>query len=138
MSNKSIYDNSKIVSLLMEKEKRESAPDTSGLKGGGGGGTLDGMETRVAALEVHMEYLKKDVADVKAAVLKNSESLETVKTQAAVLTERVSHLPTVAQSVAMLGLLLTLIAGLVTFQGNIQRFVGVPSAVPAAATPSRS
>ena len=56
------------------------------LKGGGGSGTSDPMEARVARLEAHVETLRSDVADLRVAVAALTEKV-------AVLTERVAHLP---------------------------------------------
>lgn len=44
----------------------ESLQPPALLNDGGGGGTSDGMEGRVAKLEAHMEHLQADVAEVKA------------------------------------------------------------------------
>lgn len=38
----------------------------SSLKGGGGDGTYDSMETRVAVLETHMAYVRADLSEIKS------------------------------------------------------------------------
>lgn len=43
----------------------ESARD---LKGGGGGGTYDGMEARVAKLENGVDDIKKSLADIRVTL----------------------------------------------------------------------
>lgn len=63
---------------------RDQAKD--GLKSGGGGGTFDGMEHRISSLEKAFEKMdgKLDATIADIADL---------KTQTAVLSERISHLP---------------------------------------------
>lgn len=63
------------------------------LKAGGGGGTSDGMEARVARLEAHVETLRRDVAELRAAVAALTEKVASLTEKVAVLTERVAHLP---------------------------------------------
>ena len=38
------------------------------LQGGDGGGTFDGMEPRVAKVEAAIEYIQRDIADIKGDV----------------------------------------------------------------------
>lgn len=54
------------VSLVTDNGGKPSSipPIEPTLKGGGGGGTSDGME-RVAKLEAHMEHVLSDMAEVK-------------------------------------------------------------------------
>jgi len=63
------------------------------LKGGGGSGTSDPMEARVARLEAHVETLRSDVADLRVAVAALTEKVAVLTEKVAVLTERVAHLP---------------------------------------------
>jgi uncharacterized coiled-coil protein SlyX len=42
---------------------------------GGGGGTGDGMDARVAVLETHMSYVRSDLNDIKMALAENSKAL---------------------------------------------------------------
>lgn len=44
---------------------KRTSPDDP-LQHGDGGGTYDGMETRVTRLETHMEYVRRDLDEVKA------------------------------------------------------------------------
>lgn len=81
------------------REVREVMGQTTSkpLYGGGGGGTSDGMETRVARLEKVTEQLAKDVGDLRvdlAAIKENVRPVSTLVTDMAMLKERVSHLPT--------------------------------------------
>ena|GEM_PF-764037 len=41
-------------------------PPDRPLQSGGGGGTFDGMEARVAALETHVGYIRRDIGELKA------------------------------------------------------------------------
>lgn len=58
-------------------------PDELPLFGGGGGGTYDGMEPRVAKLEAHMEHVRADLA-----------KLTNVPADLAELKAKVAELPT--------------------------------------------
>ncbi|MBI5128144.1 MAG: hypothetical protein HZA66_01760 [Rhodopseudomonas palustris] len=109
-----------------------SGPPGPPLQPPGGGGTYDGMiEARVARLEADVGHIQRDVAEIKVAVKEAGQNLTDLRISSAALTERVRHLPTYGQNLAMLLSLLALIAALVVFQGQIQKFVGV-SSVPAA------
>jgi prefoldin subunit 5 len=44
------------------------------LNSGGGGGTLDGMEARVAKLESAVEFIQRDVAELKADIKEMRET----------------------------------------------------------------
>lgn len=44
---------------------RDPSGDHDPLKHGGGGGTFDGMEARVAKLEALAEHIQRDLTDVK-------------------------------------------------------------------------
>ena len=47
----------------------------------GGGGTFDGMETRVAKLEAHVERVQKDVAELLSDSKNMRETLAVIKTK---------------------------------------------------------
>jgi hypothetical protein len=83
------------------------------------------MEPRVARLEADVGHIQKDVTDIKVDLKSVGKDVSDLKVNQATLTERVSHLPTVGQSFAMLSGMLVLIAALVVFQGQIQKFAGV-------------
>ena len=70
------------------------------LQTGGGGGTYDGMEARVAVLETHIEHIRSDISGLKAdmGVIrsdlgKTRDEVADLRTGLATLNERVSHLP---------------------------------------------
>jgi t-SNARE complex subunit (syntaxin) len=79
--------------------------DPSGLNPGGGGGTFDGMEARVARLESDMEHVKKvvdkidtGVSDIKKALaearLETTKATGDLKASLAAIDERTKPLPT--------------------------------------------
>ena len=84
------------------------------LKSGSGGGTSGGMEARLAKLESDMEYVKRDVGELRPDVKDVRERLSRLEVA-------VSSLPTKTWGVSALMLLLTLIAALVLFQDEIRR-----------------
>lgn len=73
---------------LRELESRHRERET--LHGGGGGGTSDGMEPRIARLESDMEHVKKAIERIDGKL----GDITTLKVDVATLKERVAHLPT--------------------------------------------
>ncbi|KPF97537.1 hypothetical protein IP86_13275 [Rhodopseudomonas sp. AAP120] len=92
------------------------------------------LEARVARLEADVGHIQKDVAEIKDALKGAGQNLTDLRIASAALTERVRHLPTYGQNFALLMGLLALIAALVVFQGQIQRFVGIPAVSPPSAS----
>jgi hypothetical protein len=83
-----------------------------GLKSGGGGGTFDGMEPRIAKLEAQMTSVDSRLGRVETGLEKVNDRLRLVEIDLGKLTERVAHLPskgfivtTVTLSAAVLGAL---------------------------------
>ena len=55
------------VSIEEARRARTAAQTNSApLNTSGGGGTFDGMEPRVAALEAHVEHIRSDVSEIKS------------------------------------------------------------------------
>lgn len=52
--------------LREQKARSEGQHPPEGLQHGGGGGTSDGMEARVTRLETHMEYVRRDLDEIKS------------------------------------------------------------------------
>jgi hypothetical protein len=116
-----------------------SAPDRP-LQSGGGGGTYDGMEARVAALETHVGYIRRDIGDLKAdmsemrrdiSTLRSDigalrsefrDEVEGLKINQATLTERVNHLPSKGFIVSATLSSLAVISALILFQDHIRAF----------------
>lgn len=66
--------------LKLKNDNDRLAAENEALKGGGGGGTLPPMEGRVTALETHMQYVQRDLGEIRG-------DLKTV-------IDRLDHLPT--------------------------------------------
>jgi hypothetical protein len=92
------------------------------LQSGGGGGTFDGMEPRVAVLENNVEYIKRDIGELKAYMSVIRRDVESLKVSQGILTERVSHLPSkgfiFTVALGIVGAIITFI----TFQDHIKAF----------------
>lgn len=56
------------VDFSGEKARREHVTFAPTLPKAGGGGTSGGMEERVTRLETHMEYVRSDLAEIKASL----------------------------------------------------------------------
>ena len=80
------------------------------LKGGGGGGTFDGMEARVAKLESGVDELKKSIAEGR---VENAKAFGKLETTLAGIEERTKHLATKWEVVIILGVMTGLIGGVV-------------------------
>lgn len=63
------------------ERERQRAELLTQLRGGGGGGTSGGMEERVTRLEVHMEYVQRDLAEIKSTLAAISERLTELPTK---------------------------------------------------------
>ena len=97
-------------------ERLGSPTHAPSLSGGGGDGTSEGMEARVAVLETHVEIMRRDVADLKVGVGE-------VKVQLATLTERVAHLPSKGFVVTATMAIFAAIAAFSSFQQQIQHLL---------------
>lgn len=87
----SVDDRMKDAWKAMQREAgRLSDPETP-LKGGGGSGTFDGMEARVAKLESGVDELKKAVAEGRVEMAKGFGD---VKATLAAIDERTKHYAT--------------------------------------------
>lgn len=100
---------------------------------GSGDGTGSGMEARVAKLEANVEYIQRDIGELRQDSRELKGDMREVRERLARLEEKVSHLPGKGFIVTALIVSLTVVAGLVTFQSNIQSLVGNrPAAGPSA------
>lgn len=59
-----------------------------------------GMEARVAKLEVAVEYIQRDVAEMRGSLDRLNNTTASIQTDLAVVKERLNHMPT---TVAMWG-----------------------------------
>ena len=99
------------------EEPRESGLTAKASTIGGGGGTYDGMEPRVARLEASVAHLERDVGELRSDVKDVRDRLTRIE-------ERVTHLPTKGYIDARIIVLLAVVAALIAFQGQIQSFIG--------------
>jgi len=97
-------------------------PQGTPLHSGGGGGAFNGMEARVAVLENNVEYIKRDIGELKADMSGIRRDVESLKVSQAILTERVSHLPSkgfiFSIALGIVGAIITF----TTFLDNIKAF----------------
>jgi uncharacterized coiled-coil protein SlyX len=133
--------------MSAERNRRdEPAAESRALQAGGGGGTSDGMDARVARMEAHVETLRSesaatrtDIADMRVSLATLTErvgaSAEGVATltirggtsdeRIAILMERVAHLPTkgfvISANMTGIGLL----SALILFAEKLKALVGV-------------
>jgi hypothetical protein len=96
------------------------------LKGGGGGGTSDGMEPRVAKLESDMDHVKKGVDRIDAGISELRKALSEFRVEAAkaagetkagfaTLDERTKTFPTRWETFIVFSVLIGVLATLVKF-----------------------
>lgn len=95
------------------------------MQGGSGGGTFDGMEARVATLETHAEYIKRDVGEIRNDVGALRAAAADMRVDVATLKERVAHLPSKAFIISAVLGGTALLGAFVTFQQKIQALLGV-------------
>jgi hypothetical protein len=93
---------------------------TGPLQGGGGGGTFDGMEPRVARLEADMEHVKKTLDRFDGRAERQGGDISVLKADVATLKENVRHLPTKPWLFTTLVMLLSALAAII---GVLIRFL---------------
>ena len=108
----------KLVEIGQAHLQQADDGDTQALHTGGGGGTFDGMEARVAKLEVDMEYIKRDVSELRS-------DMRDVRDRTVKIESDVSHLPSKAFVFSVYGIIAGLLAAVILFQSQIQTFLGV-------------
>ncbi|WP_425069042.1 hypothetical protein [Reyranella sp.] len=88
---------------FIANENRTSEEDA--LKGGGGGGTFDTMEARVAVLENEVKHIREDIGAMRTDVHKSREDIGTIKTDIALAKSDIARLPSKEWNVkALIGL----------------------------------
>lgn len=113
---------SNVIDSAHRWAERRSVSHSSaeGLKGGGGGGTFDGMEARVAKLESDMDYLKRDVSELRTDMRDVRD--RTVRIESSMATKGFVF--------SVYGIIAGLLAAVVLFQAQIQSFFGVLPPTP--------
>ncbi len=96
-----------------------------------GGGGSDGTDIRLGKLEVAVDYVQRDVRDLKSGLERLSEDgarhlakTNKVELDVAVLTERVSHLPTKAYLVATASTIVAFITAAIVFADKLRAVLG--------------
>jgi hypothetical protein len=84
--------------------------------GGGGGSTL---EPRIAQLEVHTEYIKRDVSELRIDAKETRENIHSINTKLTTLAQTVGRLPRKGFIITAVTGVLALFAAVVTFQEQI-------------------
>ncbi|WP_141057460.1 hypothetical protein [Stenotrophomonas rhizophila] len=69
---------------------RQTAP----LENGSGGGNDGGMEARLAKLESDVDYIKRDVGEMRQALVKAADEASAARAHLATIKERLDHMPT--------------------------------------------
>ncbi len=106
------------MSASRSRSADRTGSEPPALPAGGGGGTSNGMEARVARLEAHVETLRRDVAELRAAVAALTEKV-------AVLTERVAHLPSKGFVVTSNMTAFALFSGVIIFGERLKTLAGL-------------
>jgi hypothetical protein len=98
---------------------REAAPQPGvGLPGGGGGGTFNGMEARVAKLEGHIEDISGDISALKSDMRDVRDRLPRIEV-------RLDHLPGKGFIVTAAVVAIGALGSIITLQQQIQSWLGV-------------
>jgi hypothetical protein len=87
--------------------------------GGGDSSGGSGLEARVAKLESDVEYIKRDVAEIRVEAT-TRETIGQVNVQLATLTERISLLPRKGFIITAVTTALGVLGALILFQTHIQ------------------
>ena len=99
-------------------EPRRLPPAGRPLQSGGSDGTSDGMEARVTRLETSLEFIKRDVSELRADV-------SGLKVAFARLEERVNHLPGKGFIVTGLVTTIGLMTAVLVFADRLREALGV-------------
>lgn len=81
------------------------------LESGGGGGNDGGMEARVAKLESTVEYIQRDIAEMRSSTAKMVDELAMAKADLAAIKVSLTHMPTTLQMWMAVGAVTLLVGG---------------------------
>lgn len=114
------------LQLVGETDRLRDKTETAlGLKSGGGNGTSGGMEVRLARLESDVDYIKRDIGELKIDVRGIDRKTDDVLIHLARLDERSKHAPRYGALFAIVIGALALIAALVVYVDQIRRLIGI-------------
>lgn len=108
-----------VEAAIGELSARSDDAPAPALKSGSGDGTSDGMEARVAHLEATVAHMGQDVSELRSDMKDVRDRLTRIETM-------LDHLPSKGYVWMSAVVMLAGIAALVTFQGQIQAYLGVP------------
>lgn len=114
-----------VQGTAMASKPVTGSPPHTRLKSGGGGGTFDGMEPRVASLEAKMDITRADISALRTDVGALRTDVNKLAVDMATIKENVRHLPGKGFVVTVTLLTLTAITALTLFQAKIQAFIGI-------------
>lgn len=86
----------------MKRMREEAREDNDGLNGGGGGGTSGGVENRVTRLEVQMETVQRDLAEIKADLRSTLDIVRSLPTKSDLSTFRWQWVATAVAAIALI------------------------------------
>jgi hypothetical protein len=108
------------------RENHQLPAPSQPLKGGDGGGTFDGMEARVAALEAHMQHVREDIAGLRGDLKIATNDIGTIKTDIAIMKGDIARLPGkgwIVSAVGSLAALLIALSAIANFGPTILRLL---------------
>ena len=111
--------NDNVYPLRRDEALGAAEPPGGRLTGGNGGGSFDGMEPRIAKLETHVEYLRRDMTDLKSVTETVRKDVTELRVQVAGMAERMA---TKGFMVASWITMISAITALIAFQQQIQKF----------------
>lgn len=94
-----------------------------GLKSGGGDGTFDGMEARVAKVEASVAHLERDMAEARADLRGLRDTVTDIRVRLGRLEEKVAHLPGKGFIVTCTTITLGIVGALVAVAPKLQAWI---------------
>ena len=102
----------------------DEAPMTP-LSFGGGGGTFDGMEARVAKLEASVSHIERDIGEARSDIKNINGLMSDARERLARLEERVAHLPSKGFIVTCTTVTLAIMIAAATLAPKLQALIGI-------------
>jgi|GEM_PF-2765386 len=95
------------VPTIRNQEFRREIP----LENAGGGGNDGGMDARVAKLEAAVEYIQRDVAEMRSTGARMAEELSSMKADLAAIKVSLTHMPTTLNMWMAVGAVTLIVGG---------------------------